>query len=410
MVTAYGRDDLLPQARAVGIAEILAKPVTASTLFDTVMAVLSRGEPGNQPSLAQVGLALGAEIDLSGIAGARILLVEDNDLNQEVACALLGDAGLQVEVAENGAVALEKLDREHFDLVLMDMQMPVMDGLTATLRIREQPRFATLPILAMTANALSGDRERSLAAGMNDHLVKPIDPQQLFAALKQWIAPGERVKAVSGPVPEPASPASQLAALGAIEGLDLALGLRLARGREPLYLSLLRRFIARQGDFDAFLDAALRVNDYDAAERLAHTLKGVAGQIGAQNVRALAQLLEQAIHRREAPEVYRALREQIAEQLSDLIRAVQVGLPEVVAAAAEGEPDPQRLRQVCTDLARQLAADDFTALHWLESNHSLLRHGLAAYYPQIAAAIEDFEFAYALEILKKAAQDCGFQL
>ena len=130
-----------------------------------------------------------SEIDLSPVRGARVLLVEDNELNREVALGLLEDAHLSIDQAENGAVAVQQLIRQDYDLVLMDMQMPVMDGITATKAIRSNPRFASLPILAMTANAMDHDRELCLAAGMNDHLAKPIDPDKLFGALLQWIRP-----------------------------------------------------------------------------------------------------------------------------------------------------------------------------------------------------------------------------
>ena len=415
MVTAYGRDDLWPKAQAAGIAEILAKPVTASTLFDTVMTVLvQRDEPG-QPCLSTASRAATAEIDLAGVAGARVLLVEDNDLNQEVASALISEAGLQVVVADNGAMALEKLASERFDLVLMDMQMPVMDGITATLRIREQPELADLPIVAMTANALSGDRERCISAGMNDHLTKPIDPPVLFGTLLRWIKPGVRerqeVPAVEAVVvSEDASSDEhrQILALGEIYGLDIPLGLRLARGREKLYLSLLRRFVNRQVNFDTYLDAALSAGDWATAERLAHTLKGVSGQIGAQTIRALAELLEGAIHRQESPEVYRSLRVQIAELLAELILAIRPHLPAEGPVEPATEVDGERLRQVCVELAKRLAADDFTALQLLEANKAMLRAGLATYYPQFASAIEDFEYAYALEELRNATRNYGF--
>lgn len=191
MVTAYGRDDLTEAASRVGIRDILTKPVTASSLFDVLVTQLS-SEVGSPPATVDVPVSPGIRPDFTG---CRILLVEDNELNQEVALALLEDFHVTVEVAENGAIALEKLEKAAYDLVLMNMQMPVMDGIAATRAIRRQPRFAELPIVAMTANAMTADRERCLAAGMNDHLGKPIDPDRLFEKLCQWLRPGMRSEA-----------------------------------------------------------------------------------------------------------------------------------------------------------------------------------------------------------------------
>jgi len=123
----------------------------------------------------------------AGLVGKRILLVEDNELNQELAVFLLSEFKVVVDVAANGAVALDKLARADYDLVLMDMQMPVMDGLEATQEIRKQPRFAQLPVIAMTANAMTAERDRCLAVGMNDHIAKPIDPDGLYAMLVKWL-------------------------------------------------------------------------------------------------------------------------------------------------------------------------------------------------------------------------------
>ncbi len=183
MVTAYGRDEVMKQAEDSGIENVLVKPVTSSTLFDTTLSVLHAGheldtvESGEQTAI--VGLA----------PGMRVLLVEDNEINQEVAIGQLEDAQAAVDLAENGEIAVRMVKEKSYDIVLMDMQMPVMDGLEATRVIRTDGRFATLPIVAMTANAMDADKQRCLEAGMNDHIAKPIDPEQLFAVLARWARP-----------------------------------------------------------------------------------------------------------------------------------------------------------------------------------------------------------------------------
>jgi two-component system sensor histidine kinase/response regulator len=180
MVTAYGREDVMKQAEENGLENVLVKPVTSSTLFDTVVAVLR----AHQETSDQFQVAPSFEI--ARTRGTRVLLVEDNDINQEVALGLLEDAAIQVDLAENGEIAVRMARENEYDAVLMDMQMPVMDGIEATRAIRSDPRFKNLPIIAMTANAMATDREQCLKAGMNDHIGKPIDPDQLFSVLLRW--------------------------------------------------------------------------------------------------------------------------------------------------------------------------------------------------------------------------------
>ena len=186
IVTAAGRDDVQKELANAGIVLMLTKPVSPSQLFDTAIRALgghalsAEAHRGHGPRSAP---------NLTTIQGARVLLVDDNDLNQQVGAELLAGAGLVVDVADNGQIALDMLARAPYDIVLMDMQMPVMDGLTATRQLRQNPAWAQLPVLAMTANAMSRDRDLCLAAGMNGHLAKPIDPDELFASLLQWIGP-----------------------------------------------------------------------------------------------------------------------------------------------------------------------------------------------------------------------------
>ncbi len=188
MITAYGRDEVMKSVEEAGIEDVLIKPVTSSLLFDTVMRIMGGDTESCQET--DIKTPVNGLIDL---AGARILLVEDNDLNQEVAIELLTDAGFVVDLAADGAKALEMVNAQAhqggYSIVLMDMQMPVMDGITATREMRKLPQHANLPIVAMTANAMSGDRDRCLEAGMNDHLAKPIDPEELWAKLRRWIKP-----------------------------------------------------------------------------------------------------------------------------------------------------------------------------------------------------------------------------
>src|SRR3990172_9375788 len=205
---------------------------------------------------------------------------------------MLRDAGLAVDLAENGRIALDKVRAADYDIVLMDMQMPVMDGVTATLESRKEERFKHLPVVAMTASATQADRDTCMAAGMNDHIAKPIEPEVLWKALLKWIKP-RHPSAVAAEVKPHAAADADLPS--GIDGLDMGTGLRRALGKKPLYLSMLRKFIAGQKSATAEIAKALEGNDRGAAERLAHTLKGVSGNIGATGLQQLAEKLEAAI-------------------------------------------------------------------------------------------------------------------
>jgi CheY-like chemotaxis protein len=188
VVTAYGREELHQQAEAAGFESVLLKPVHASMVHDTLVRVFAGDVTAASPVPAKA--AAPAAGDFSQLKDARVLLVEDSKLNQIVAKGILAETGVAVDVADNGEIAVAKVRENRYDIVLMDMQMPVMDGISATKAIRADARFAALPIVAMTANAMASDREQCIAAGMNDHLAKPIDPQQLFAMLQRWVRSG----------------------------------------------------------------------------------------------------------------------------------------------------------------------------------------------------------------------------
>jgi two-component system sensor histidine kinase/response regulator len=291
VATGHSREELLATAQDTdGISEVLVKPVSASALFNATMGILRRSPAPDEDS----GMQPSADAErMAAVRGARILLVEDNDINQQVATEILRDAGFVVDVAGNGLIALDRVRQDSYDLVLMDMQMPVMDGLAATVEIRRMDGLAHLPIVAMTANAMARDRVRCLEAGMNDFVVKPVDPDALFAALLKWLkprAPAAKVQAL-----EKEAPALAAGPLSAVPGLDVGKGLRQMAGKQPLYLAMLRRYIDGQRDCPARLRQALDGGDWATAERLAHTNKGVSGSIAAGAVGALAGTLEMAI-------------------------------------------------------------------------------------------------------------------
>ena len=312
LVSAYGREEMELDARSVGITNLLVKPVSPSVLFDITMEALGsyamkgcgREERTSRPA------PLEAEDSSMGLNGARVLLVEDNDINQQIACELLGDAGIVVELANDGAQALQMVHANAYDLVLMDMQMPVMDGVTATRAIRRIARLRSLPIIAMTANARVEDRSTCLDAGMDDFLSKPIDPNVLWEKLHQWLKPRAPVLEPSLDFSFDLSPdvwrktaATPIAREPGdlphgISGLDVAAGLSHMMGKKPLYLAMLRKYTAGQQHAVQSIRNALDAQDIETAQRLAHTLKGVSATVGALVVADRADVVEIAIRHR----------------------------------------------------------------------------------------------------------------
>jgi PAS domain S-box-containing protein len=401
MVTASGREEIIREAEAAGISEVLLKPVSASALFDSVIRILS----GAGSTVRNTGDAPSDAFELlAPLRGASILLVEDNELNQEVATELLNDAGFQVDLAINGKVALDKLHRTDYDLVLMDMQMPVMDGLTAAREIRKEARFANVPIVAMTANAMQNDRERCMAAGMNDHVAKPIEPEDLWKALLKWIKPRSTTGAAAAAAVKEAE-RQQLqhdpAIPSAVTGLDTVNGLRRVLGKKPLYISMLRKFVVGQSTAVSEISEALSNHDKARAELVAHTLKGVAGNIGATELKDLAQIVETDIREHRSEQTISAHLESLGGPLAELIAQVAQQLPPEPARAVV-QVDVKKLGVVCHRLAELLVQADAEAEDVLNANTELLSAAFPDHFHQIDDGIRTFKFDRALAALNDA--------
>ncbi|CAK0766241.1 hypothetical protein CCP4SC76_4510002 [Gammaproteobacteria bacterium] len=303
---------------------------------------------------------------LHAVRDARILLVEDNIINQEVAQELLAKAKVQVTLANNGEQALRRLQEQVFDLVLMDIQMPGMDGLETTRRIRAHPRFREHPpIVAMTANALSGDREKSLAAGMQDHLVKPIDPQALFETLITWIPPhvngnGKPVEEEGNPVTDPPSAVCQEKnTLPVLPGVNVLSGLARMGDNIKLFTQLLLRFRSENTGIMAALTRLLDVCEVDTARRLLHTLKGNAGYLSMDALYQTAIQTEKQWEKAEGPaEMGRLLFP--LEQALALVLTSLMTLPEevdVVPVATPAAVDPNRVNGLVREMLELLDHD-----------------------------------------------------
>jgi PAS domain S-box-containing protein len=403
MVTAHGREEAQHAARQRGVTlhHVLTKPVLPTTLTRTLAQALGR-HASDRPDTPDRQADYSNDMQLLG--GARVLLVEDNLLNQELAVELLRAAGVTVEVVGNGQLALDALASDpHFDGVLMDCQMPVMDGYTATRELRQQSAFQNLPIIAMTANAMAGDREKALAAGMDDHIAKPLHLGEMFATLAKWIQPA---KPATKPLPmAPLPDTTVLAELPVIEGVDTTAGLARTLGDAKFYRALLRMFRDCQRDFATNFHAARHGADPSAPERLAHTLKGSAGTICANRLFAAAADLEEACARgASSPEIASCLQATL-DTLHPLLAAMDALDGDLQPSALDVPPVHSGAAQVqalVSQLEQLLAYGDASVAETIEANAATLSAAFPAHFQALRAAVDAFDFDQALAVLRDA--------
>ena len=392
MVTSMDRDEIEEATAGDGnlIQGTLTKPVTSSLLFEAIARQIGGTLPGRNRHEAHRKTLQDA---MDKLRGARVLLVEDNELNQELAIELLLMAGLDCVVARDGQEALDILEQnDAFDGVLMDCQMPVMDGYTATRMIRENAAWLDLPVLAMTANNMAGDREKALEAGMNDHIPKPLNIEDMFVTMARWIKPGHaRGTVPSQSVPTTATPETLPETL---PGIDIRAGLATAAGKKSLYLKLLNRFREGQSGFEAVYRAALQAGNLPEATRHAHTLKGVAGTIGARKLQKSAANLEVlSQHSSPAEELKAALRQTTAELTVVLDGLTSLGTTAPSSASSVPKAAADLLQARLQQLPALLEQGDVEALNRIQEIENLLdtqqREGLFA---ELLRHIEAFEF------------------
>jgi CheY-like chemotaxis protein len=299
MATAYGRAEAQDQGQKNGLDGFVTKPVTQSTLYDAIMAAHGR-DVVTRPQRFD-GYPTKAKMR----QGARILLAEDNEINQQIALEILESAGLAVDIANDGQEAVEAVKAQRYDLVLMDIQMPIMNGMQATAGIREFKTAAELPIIAMTAHAMAGDREKSLAVGMQDHVTKPIDPKALFNAIIRWIPPeaqarSEKFESVADNEKNKEKDRDHLP--GELPGFDMDSGLRRVGGNRELYRKLLLKVRQDYADAAEKVRGLIENKQMEDARRFAHSIKGVAGNLGAEALQSASLDLEMCLKEGTAPD------------------------------------------------------------------------------------------------------------
>ena len=396
MVTAGSYEKLSDQVASVGLEHVLTKPVSESALHDAMLEALLGNGAIDLPAHRVPQRPGTAVHDFGAIAGARILLVDDVELNRTVALAFLADTGVHVDVATHGREALEMARARPYDLVLMDIQMPEMDGLTATREIRKEARLRTLPIVAMTAHAMTGDRERSLEAGMNDHLTKPIDPEALYTALLRWIRP--RHQDTTAPRPAPAAGAStDDAPIPPLDGIDTVRGLAQSLGRPALYRRILGNFTKEFGASTQAIGAAQAAQDWPLARRLAHSLKSGAATIGAGQLAQQAKALEHGY-----AESQPASEADLAATHAELQRVCALLAPLLpTTPTAPGNAPAQDYGTLFERLQTLLENDDAAALRVIEALEQLPapHPGWRAQLTALRELVEDVEYEDALAAL-----------
>jgi PAS domain S-box-containing protein len=428
LVSAYGRAEIMWRAEAAGLDAFLIKPISPSVMFDTLMQALAKDAPMeiSPPIRKDQALEL-----LKGLEGARVLIVEDNELNQQVAMEILRNAGMDVSLAGNGQEALDALQADRFDALLMDVQMPVMDGYTATRIIRRDKRFRDLPVIAMTAHAMSGDQEKSAAAGMNDHITKPIDPEQLYTVLLRWIsaspAPVEEAReqqmtalGAAGNAPGESAPISAEAQLfpDALEGFDLVDGLQRIQGNNALYRKLLTGFAARYGQAAHDTRQALDSGDYRKVHAMIHDIKGLAGNLAALPLQAAASELEKLIKSADKknpppPDAlniaftgFETRMDQALRSAQSLIFSAVEPIP-VPPVESTGELPPDLAREAAEKLREAAEMGDVSALTAIAEEMASGSSAFAPYLRRIAQLSDDFDFEGILEMANDLKKSSG---
>lgn len=398
MVSSSGKPELADQAMKTGIVGYLLKPYTYSSMFDLIMesfgedlrTAIIRPQKGSKHELA-----------LQRITGAHILLTEDNELNQQVATELLEDEGFLVDIANNGQEALDKIkasgEPSEYSLVFMDIQMPVMDGYEATQEIRKLAQYNAIPIVAMTADAMTGVREKCLELGMNDMVTKPIELDQMFGAMVKWIKPDESRIPIQKPETRNQKPetSNQELEIPNIPGLNIESALGRMNNKKKLYLNVLEKFYTNNLNFVQEIKTTLGDEDYETAKRLIHTLKGVSGSIGADTLHKVSKSVEETIMAQDTAQFEMEI-EILEKELNILFGNISAQL-DFGASTADKPLNKDLVKELLPQLKEQLEAKSPVAKALIKE---LEEAGLSGKeFTEIKTAIGKYNFKKAIELL-----------
>lgn len=408
MVSAYGQDKMRIEAHNQSLVdEYLVKPISPSILFDAIQKTLYKNKFATLS-----GTAASGDIDRFNkvLKGKQILLVEDNEINTELAIELLKDVGIEVTHAANGMLAIEALRDADYDCVLMDIQMPVLDGLSATRQIRDEQLHKDRPIIAMTAHAMAGEREKSLSAGMNEHISKPIDPKKLYQTLVNFLAPESEMPseieqsgvdgnhAYDAPVVFPE-----------VDGVDVNDGLHRCGGKTEFYTKILLTFSSKYGEFGKQLKPMVNERNNQGLSEIMHALAGVAGNIGASSVGKRARTLSGSLKDETDLDVDLLYTEaiELAREVEKISKAIYSRFADDENSSAEKtNADPEQLRLVLKEVRQRIADSDPGAADVLEKALSRFEFGrYQESMKQAHDALMELEFDEALELLNGIDSD-----
>jgi len=396
MVTAYDRDELIEKAKEIKILGFLEKPISPSTLYDTILKSFGK-------EIVKSSKEFRHDINFDEIkalvSGAKILLVEDNLQNQEIATEFLNKANINIVIANNGKEAVDILnENEEFDAVLMDCQMPIMDGYEATKHIREIEKFANLPIIAMTANAMQGDKEKCISVGMNDYISKPLDFNKFYETLGKWVKLKNPIQKVAEKIEVEDINIHNLK----IEGIDINEALARMAGNKKLFLTQLERFVKSQEDFKT----RIVDEDLETAIREAHTLKGLCGNIGANSLFTKAKELEYHLKEKGFDNNSFLLIQILNEELQELIEKIKeqlniFGLEKENESLDNLEIDEEKVSKLIDELQYlldELDSDAIIKANELKNELSKTLH--SEKLDRLMSSINNFDFDKASEILQ----------